>query len=259
MDMKTNAKKRKLLAIIRIAVQIIFFIVMPSCFSEAMSAIKNSMTAIGAGQTLEWSSFAVKLVIVLVATIVCGRIFCGWVCSFGAIGDWIYLAATPVRKKMGIKQQVFQEKTLYRLQKIKYGVLFLVLMLCLLGQSDIITRCSMWTTFAMMTAGNFQVIIFPISLVMLILTAAGMAVKERFFCQFLCPMGAVFSLMPQMPFLKPKRKQENCIENCRLCKSQCPVAVKLGENPMREGECISCYRCTNICVKDNIHVRSKNT
>ena len=36
-----------------------------------------------------------------------------------------------------------------------------------------------------------------VGIVLLILIMAGMCTQERFFCQFLCPMGAVFAIMPR--------------------------------------------------------------
>lgn len=111
-----------------------------------------------------------------------------------------------------------------------------------------------WTAFSMMTAGNFHIGAYAVGLVLLLLIVVGMAWQERFFCQFLCPMGAVFSLLPELPATSLKRNCENCIPNCQACRRQCPVRIKTGESSLRAGECIRCGKCVSICPKNNIFI-----
>lgn len=58
--------------------------------------------------------------------------------------------------------------------------------------------------FPLLRAGNFSAVSNLCAILLLVIIVAGMAVKERFFCQFLCPMGAVFSLLPQFSVFPPK-------------------------------------------------------
>lgn len=117
------------------------------------------------------------------------------------------------------------ERTVKWLQKLKYLILVFVLLLCYMGQGEQVGKNSPWTFFSMITAGRFPMLSYAVSAVLLIVILIGMAVHERFFCQFLCPMGAVFSLLPESPLFAMKRKAQNCIPNCQLCKKQCPVSV----------------------------------
>ena len=84
-------EKLRNLKIFRVIVQIIFFILMPSLFSQAFAGVKEAVALIGKGENIILSDFAIKLLILCTATIVFGRIFCGFVCSFGAVGDWFYM------------------------------------------------------------------------------------------------------------------------------------------------------------------------
>ncbi len=110
--------------------------------------------------------------------------------------------------------------------------------------------------FHSLRAGNFSAVSNLCAILLLVIIVAGMAVKERFFCQFLCPMGAVFSLLPQFPFFRLRRGR-SCLNGCQACRKNCPVSIKLQENPLRDGECISCLKCTMICPKQNIHYLPK--
>ena len=89
-------------------------------------------------------------------------------------------------------------------------------------------------------------------IVLLVMIVIGMAVQERFFCQFLCPMGALFSLMPVLPTGQLVRDEEKCIAGCSLCKRGCPVCLKLNEDEIREGECIRCNKCITYCPRESI-------
>lgn len=89
--------------------------------------------------------------------------------------------------------------------------------------------------------------------ILLLLIIVGMAFKERFFCQYLCPMGDLFSLLPHLPFANLKRDPENCIKGCSACQRQCPVGIKLESDGFKNGECIGCERCAGVCPKGNLN------
>ena len=80
----------------------------------------------------------------------------------------------------------------------------------------------------------------------------GMALQSRFFCQFLCPMGAIFALLPVLPFAQLHRSSEQCIPGCNACANRCPVHLKLDEQNLRSGECIACEACMGTCPRSNI-------
>lgn len=245
-------KKVHIIRWIRNVVQILSFFVIPALFSQAFSGCKEALAAIGSGEALAWTSFSVRLVILCGLTIVAGRIFCGWLCAFGAVGDWIYQFSQFVQKKTKKKLPAIPEKAVHWLQKVKYIVLLLALFVCFAGGSRFITKYSPWTVFSLLTAGNFQIGAYGIGIALLLLIVVGMVFHERFFCQFLCPMGAVFSLLPELPFTSFKRNREGCIPNCQACRRQCPVQIKVGEDPVQAGECIRCGKCMAICPRSNI-------
>ena len=92
-------------------------------------------------------------------------------------------------------------------------------------------------------------------LVLLVLILVGMAFQERFFCRVLCPMGAVFSMLPVLPLFTLRRDRSECIRGCRACTMKCPSDIELAPDtaPELSGDCFQCQKCIDTCPKGNIH------
>lgn len=239
---------------LRAAVQLVFFIAMPGAFVAGFSGVKYLFQWIGAGEVLQWNSFVKALVGLALFTILFGRYFCGYVCAFGSLGDGVYwLSGLVQRKLFHRKKQIrIPERLLRWGQKLKYLILAVIVLLCALGFYASLHGTSPWDVFSRLTAGKLPSEGYLVGVVLFLLILAGMAVQERFFCQFLCPMGAVFALLPVLPWGMLRRDESGCIRGCSACEMQCPVRLKLKTDGVRNGECIACEKCTGVCPKGNI-------
>lgn len=248
---KQQQKRRSRL---RAGIQTVFFLYMPGAFAAGFAGAKNLAQQVGKAQALQANSFVLTLLAVCVCTMLFGRYFCGYVCSFGSTGDFVYWVSGLVQKKLLKRKKQFRlpEKVALPAQKVKYVVLILILSLCVLGKYGSLSGTSPWDVFARLTALRAPADGYAIGIALLVLIVVGMAVHPRFFCQFLCPLGAIFSLLPAMPLMQLHRNAENCIRGCQACKMNCPVSLKLDENDGREGECISCEKCVDTCPRSNI-------
>ena len=243
---KRVAQRRRL----RAGIQLIFFLLAPSVYTAAFSGIKEIATAIGAGEPLAFSSFAAALLVICVYTILFGRFFCGYACAFGSFGDAVYALSQLIQRKIGHRLPQPPELAVHRMQKIKYLVLAAIVILCAAGVYAGLSGWSPWDVFSMLTALKWCGSAYALGSILLALIVVGMAVKERFFCQFLCPMGAVFALLPVVG--RYTRNQESCLMRCSACAKSCPVCVETDADNVRMGECISCGKCSDICPKRNI-------
>lgn len=257
---KAQIKKRdrRIHTWLRIGIQAVFFIIAPSLFTEAFNGVKAIFQAVSEGSMIVLSDFLATLVILCVFTMLLGRFFCGYACAFGALGDWIYalsdLIQRSLTKKRGKKTRLpdIPVKIKKYLQYIKYILLAAIVAMCALGVFSVFSGASPWSVFSMARAGNLRLAGYAAGAVLLILIILGMAWQERFFCQYLCPMGAVFALLPKLPWTSLRRTRENCIKNCSACEKQCPVSLGLDEDTVRSGECIRCGKCVGTCPKENI-------
>ena len=116
-------------------IRLIFFILMPAAFSAGFNGVKSLVTEIGRGEPLGMNGFVMTLIGLAGFTVLSGRFFCGYVCAFGTLGDAVYGLSGLVQKKvLGRKKQIsIPDKAVPVLQKIKYILLLLIVILCAAG------------------------------------------------------------------------------------------------------------------------------
>jgi polyferredoxin len=96
-------------------------------------------------------------------------------------------------------------------------------------------------------------------LAVLIVLALFMALQERAFCEFLCPLGALFAILPHIPLTQFLRISHNCPKTCGRCQKNCPVGIFPDTNTLESGECIACGRCADGCPLTNIGIARLET
>lgn len=255
----TAAQQRQRLlkqrAWLRAAVQAVFFLAMPGAFVAGFAGVRQLFLRIGTGEVLQPDSFTLSLLGLCGFTILFGRFFCGYVCAFGGLGDFVYWLSGLVQKKLLHRKQVFRlpEKAVRWGQMAKYLILAAIVVLCTAGVYGSLSGWSPWEVFSRLTALRTPPKGFALGIVLFVLILIGMALHPRFFCQFLCPMGAVFALLPVLPFAQLHRESSQCIQGCSACAKRCPVSLKLDEESLRSGECIACEACAGTCPRGNIH------
>ena len=69
--------------------------------------------------------------------------------------------------------------------------------------------------------------------------------KPRFWCKYVCPSGAVFSLGNL--FRVTERKVENTCINCNKCVEICPFDAIKPDFTTRTTDCTLCQTCAGVC------------
>jgi polyferredoxin len=250
-----NRKKAKQIhTIARRCTQLFFFIAFPSLFTAAFSGVKYLFNQFAAGAPVELTSFLSALIAICVYTIVLGRFFCGYACAFGSFGDFLHGVYRYVCKKRKKRALRFPQKADWILTYVKYIVLAAIVLMCFFGVYAKFSGTSPWEVFSMLRALRPKWQGYAAGWVILIVLMVGMTVRERFFCRFFCPLGAVFSLLPVLPLFSLHRDRPACREKCGVCTRICPSSIELpsyGDLSVK-GDCFQCGKCLDVCPQTNI-------
>lgn len=124
------------------------------------------------------------------------------------------------------------KKTDRQLKYIKYVILaFLIFVVCTFDVTAFSTF-SPWDVFGMLAAvgkaPDFSYVAenLTIGFVLLILITIGSMFVERFFCRYLCPLGAFFALTSKLRIVKIRKTRTKC-GSCRICTNNCAMGIPL--------------------------------
>ena len=210
--------------ILRHGVQLVLFFVMPGLYSMVFSELKTVYQMIINGNFNFIAAFPslVEFTAIMLLTIVMGRWFCGWLCAFGAYNDFVYFLSKKVLKS---KFKV-DEKVDAALKYMKYVILAFIIIISWTMGSKILESTSPWDVFGQITNVSTIVNNLLIGLILLVLITIGAAFIERFFCRYLCPLGAVFSIISKVGIMKINKPKADC-GKCRACTMNCSMGLPL--------------------------------
>lgn len=235
----------------RLSLQLMFFALVPSAFSSGFMGIKGLLLQVEGGSQITFSTFSALLLVLLAFTVVFGRYFCGYACAFGTFGDVLYQATGFVLKKLKVKRHPIPRAAAKWLGYLKYVVLAAVCIAVLAGAGQFINENSPWSAFSRLSSFTVRGITV-VGAVSLGAIALGMMWEKRFFCRFLCPLGAVFSVMPTVKKTgRVSWDRPNCYKGCDACRANCPADIH-PTGGVLAGECITCGMCAEACPAGNI-------
>lgn len=256
---RKNFLKNKKINWIKVIIQILSFALIPGLFEGEFAAVGNIVSCIYKGN-ISWESvkYSVWMLLATVpATVLVGRFFCGFFCSFGAVQDLLWLGSHRLRALFPGKRNLKKADRIFRFAK--YAVLFYFIIFIWSGVTAVKTA-GPWQVFGQYVSfGHWPGLkpLLSVGGVLLLLIFIGSLFVQRFFCRYFCPMGAIYSLISQTSFLKIDKPREEC-GKCHLCTSKCTMGMELTKKDrIAGGECISCQKCVSWCPKGNVHFRSR--
>jgi polyferredoxin len=226
---------------------------------DPLAAVGTILTT----HTLYWPLLWALVTVVL--TIIFGRFFCGWVCPFGSIHHFIgFLANRSKKTPEKIRLNKYRKA-----QCIKYFILIAFLFMAAFPSLAATLQTGLLDPIPLVSR-SFNLVLLPIFdnsssftsvmkrfyegawLIFAIFSAAILLnlLIPRFYCRFICPLGALFGIIDRFAVWRIGKKAKECI-NCKLCECYCEGGCEPAGN-MRISECVLCFNCLDICKDDLI-------
>ncbi len=193
--------------------------------------------------------------ILLIYSIMFGRMICGWLCPFGLIQELLYKIKTPKVKKSKVTRILSYFKYVILvffvfIVPITYAVRDVPLpafckYICPAGTIEggvgLLANKVNESYFAMLGP------LFTWKFFLLISIVVGSVFVFRLFCRFICPLGALYGLFNKFSFFGVKVEEPKCT-HCNLCVNHCKMDIK----KVNDQECISCGECIKVCPTNAI-------
>jgi polyferredoxin len=180
-----------------------------------------------------------------VLTLLFSRGFCGWICPFGSVQEWLGL----IGKKLFGKRYNPAGAWDRRLRYLKYVLLVVIIAMTWRLGTPVFRDYDPFLAFFHLGKGRSEL---PWAYAILGVVLVGSLWIERFFCKYACPLGAVLGILAKIGLTKVQRDAADCKE-CNLCQKKCHAHVDfLSVTTMRDAECNQCLDCVVDCPRPNV-------
>lgn len=217
-------------------------------------------------------------IVVLVLTLLFGRVYCSTICPLGILQDIIAWISRKFKKK---RKRAYKYSHPYNI--LRYSLLVIPILVLIFGSVFAITLLDPYSNFgrvmtyfgkpAVVLANNgvssilekfdvyslypvnlvnipFVVMIFPIIILLLVLWLS--VTKGRLYCNTVCPVGALLGLISKVSLFRITINEDKCTK-CSLCAAVCKAScMDFKQTEVDFSRCVGCYNCLTVCPTDAV-------
>lgn len=163
-------------------------------------------------------------------------VFCGWLCPFGALQELIHELA----RKLNFPNFEFPSAIHERLWAIKYLILIVLIGISMDSFSTAAKLAEVEpfkTSFALHFARDWSYVVYAVGLLVI------SAFNSKFYCKYLCALGASLSILSRFRVFDWLRRRNECGHPCQACAVKCQISAIKPTGEIIESECHYCLDC----------------
>lgn len=171
--------------------------------------------------------------------------FCGWLCPFGAMQEFVATAARWLK----VPQWRLHTRTDARLKWIKYVVLAAVLATPFVSANltDKAVEVEPFkTAITLIFVRSWPFVLWAVALLVL------SAVVYKGYCRYICPLGAGMAVLGRIRLLNWLPRRAECGQPCQTCRSRCEYQAIKPQGQIDYAECFQCMDCVVIHESDDL-------
>jgi ferredoxin len=215
--------------------------------------------------------------VLIIITLVFGRVYCSFLCPVGIFQDVITFIANLFKNK---KKRRFTYAKPHRI--LRYSIMILTIVAFILGSTTLLLWLDPYSNYGRMSENIFRPALISINnigaslfsttfyqisyktfvygsiaagFIFFIILCIMSSLRGRLYCNTVCPVGSVLGLLSKYSIFRMVIDKNNCT-HCRLCefacKSQC---IDSKNEKVDNSRCVQCYNCTIACKHNSIKLK----
>jgi polyferredoxin len=226
---------------------------------------------LAAWQGVTWISAA--FLVVLVMTLLCGRVYCAMLCPLGVLMDlsaWL-ARRTGKKRKLAFREGVSGLRVAVVIVCVGGLVAGLALPLVFLDPYSVFGKITVATVRPLTGMANnllsfagwvppvkwspVDPVTLVIALALLVVVVVLAVTRGRLWCNTLCPVGAVLGFISRHALFRLRIADSDCI-GCSQCERVCPAqCIDFRSHRIDHSRCVMCLDCVTACARSGIHLR----
>ena len=190
-----------------------------------------------------WDTFLIDPTMFILWTFVAGSlllwgrgVYCGWLCPFGALQKLVNEIARHFHVRQFVLPQIIHD----RLWGIKYLILLVLFGISLqsLGTAERYAEVEPFkTAITLRFDREWPFVLYALGLV------AVSAFNCKFYCKYLCPLGAALAVPAKLSLTNGLRRRRECGKPCQICANECEIQAIHETGEINLNECHYCLDC----------------
>ncbi|MDR3652451.1 MAG: 4Fe-4S binding protein [Paludibacter sp.] len=271
----------KFLKNIRVALSLLFFLPILLFFLDFTGKLPTHLHQL---LSIQWipALLSLNLVVIgllLVLSLLFGRVYCSSICPLGILQDVISWKSRFFKKK----SKKFRFKYSKPQNILRYSILAITIIAFIFGSSYFVLLLDPYSNFGRIVSqlfrpfviwgnnglvhilgkiGNYSLyeveqvgfvpIAFGISLFFFILVAVLSWFRGRLYCNTICPVGTALGLLSKVSLFHITIDESTC-NSCGVCQKHCKSeCIDSTAKKVDDSRCVSCFDCIGTCKKNGI-------